>query len=76
MIFILKLCFFLAPFPLFINLTDLSLLAVFTNDVAELFRKVNTKPVPFVLFCYFCYQTVAICYIINNSKKFSFMKKS
>ncbi len=75
MIFILKLCFFLAPFPVFINLTDLSLLLVFPTDIEELFDKVDTKPVPVVLFCYFYYQAIATIFIINKSKKFSFIQK-
>ena len=75
MIFILKLCFFLAPFPVFINLTDLSLLVIFPTNINELFGRVDTKPVPVVLFCYFCYQAIATIYIINKSKEFSFIQK-
>ena len=74
MIFILKLCFFLAPFPVFINLTDLSILVAFPNNIDELFSRVDTKPVPVVLFCYFFYQAISTFYIINKSNKFYFIQ--
>lgn len=75
MISFMRLIFFIAPFPIFIDLADLSLVTAFPIIIHDFSKKIAAYPVPLVLFCYFYYLGLSIINILTRTNKFSFLIK-